>query len=59
MRQAIFAVASFWYTAWVNAGQPSLKAISQQPFSAEEAKQLEALNAQWQLGGQMMGRPEN
>jgi hypothetical protein len=22
MRQSIFAVASFWYTAWVNAGQP-------------------------------------
>ena len=23
MRQAIFAVASFWYTAWINAGSPS------------------------------------
>jgi hypothetical protein len=24
MKQSIFAVASFWYTAWVNAGQPDL-----------------------------------
>ena len=24
MRQSIYAVASFWYTAWVNAGQPDL-----------------------------------
>jgi hypothetical protein len=25
MRSAILCVASFWYTAWVNAGQPNLK----------------------------------
>ena len=25
MRESIFAVASFWYTAWVNAGQPDLR----------------------------------
>ncbi|HUR12435.1 MAG TPA: zinc dependent phospholipase C family protein [Flavitalea sp.] len=25
MRASIFAVASFWYTAWVNAGQPDLE----------------------------------
>ncbi len=24
MRQSIFSVASFWYTAWVNAGEPQL-----------------------------------
>ncbi len=29
MRQSIFAVASFWYTAWVNAGQPDLKEFIQ------------------------------
>lgn len=27
MRQSIYAVASFWYTAWVNAGQPDLSAM--------------------------------
>ena len=28
MRQATFAVASFWYSAWVDAGQPNLSEIS-------------------------------
>ncbi|KIC89734.1 zinc dependent phospholipase C family protein [Flavihumibacter sp. ZG627] len=28
MRQAIHAVASIWYTAWVNAGQPDLKKLN-------------------------------
>jgi len=29
MRQSIYAVASFWYTAWVNARRPDLKVFSQ------------------------------
>ncbi|MEY3921461.1 MAG: hypothetical protein RL634_1222, partial [Bacteroidota bacterium] len=28
MRDATFAVASFWYTAWVDAGQPNLSEFS-------------------------------
>jgi hypothetical protein len=28
MRQSIYAIASFWYTAWVNAGQPDLSKLS-------------------------------
>ena len=35
MRQSIFAVASFWYTAWVNAGQPDLRPLSGKSFSDE------------------------
>ena len=27
MRDAVFAVGSFWYTAWVNAGQPDLNRL--------------------------------
>jgi hypothetical protein len=27
MRESIFAVASFWMTAWVNAGQPNLSTL--------------------------------
>ncbi|HEY6504111.1 MAG TPA: zinc dependent phospholipase C family protein, partial [Chitinophagaceae bacterium] len=34
MRQSIFAIASFWYTAWVNAGQPDLMKLSNKEFSA-------------------------
>jgi hypothetical protein len=32
MRQAIAAVASFWYTAWVDAGQPDLGGLAGRPF---------------------------
>ena len=47
MRQSIFAVASFWYTAWVNAGQPDLTKLSNTNFSPDELKEFETLNAAW------------
>lgn len=47
MRQSIFAVASFWYTAWVNAGQPDLKKLSNKEFSEEDLKEFEKLNSSW------------
>ena len=58
MRQSIFAVASFWYTAWVNAGQPDLKVLSKQVFSASDAKEFDELNTQWRLGSKMIGKQE-
>ncbi|MDQ6762327.1 MAG: zinc dependent phospholipase C family protein [Bacteroidota bacterium] len=50
MRQSIFAVASFWYTAWVNAGQPDLSSLSKQSFTENELKEFEVLNEKWQTG---------
>jgi hypothetical protein len=47
MRQSIFAVASFWYTAWVNAGQPDLKNLSDKEFSVEDLAGFESLNNSW------------
>lgn len=47
MRQSIFAVASFWYTAWVNAGQPDLAKLSNKNFSLEDLKEFENLNNAW------------
>lgn len=47
MRQSIYAIACFWYTAWVNAGQPNLMQLSHKEFSAEELKEFEALNSAW------------
>ena len=47
MRQSIFAIASFWYTAWVNAGQPDLSKLSNKEFSAEDLKEFEALENAW------------
>jgi hypothetical protein len=49
MRQAIFAVASFWYTAWVNAGQPDLTKLSNKEFSADELREFENLNTSWRI----------
>lgn len=48
MRQSVFAVASFWYTAWVNAGQPDLSQFSSGVFSLNERAEWDSLNAQWQ-----------
>jgi hypothetical protein len=50
MRQSIFAVASFWYTAWVNAGQPDLKNLLNKNFTEEELKEFDALNKEWGKG---------
>lgn len=58
MRQSIFAIASFWYTAWINAGQPDLKSLVNQKFSAEDLKEFEDLNNKWKGQTKMIGREE-
>ncbi len=58
MRQSIYAIASFWYTAWVNAGQPDLKSLIAQKFSEADIKEFENLNKQWSSAGKMIGREE-
>jgi hypothetical protein len=58
MRQSIYAIASFWYTAWVNAGQPDLKGLVSQKFTEADIAAFENLNKQWALGSKMMGREE-
>ncbi len=50
MRLSIYSVASFWYTAWVNAGQPNLATLGNATLSAAELKELELLDAQWKAG---------
>lgn len=50
MRQAIFAVACCWYTAWVNAGQPDLQHFSGQPFSAADSVAFKNLDLEWKKG---------
>jgi hypothetical protein len=58
MRQSIYAIASFWHTAWVNAGQPSLQPLVNQPFSEADLKEFEELNNKWKTGGKMIGKEE-
>jgi hypothetical protein len=47
MRQSIYAVASFWYTAWVDAGQPDLSKLASANFTADDLKEFETLNNAW------------
>jgi hypothetical protein len=55
MRQSIFAVASFWYTAWINAGQPDLSLLNNAAFSDIDRAAWDSLNVQWQKD-QIRGR---
>ncbi|MBL7697227.1 MAG: S1/P1 Nuclease [Chitinophagaceae bacterium] len=55
MRESIFAVASFWYTAWVNAGQPDLKNFVKKEISPDEKLEFETLEMKWK-DGRVKGR---
>jgi len=50
MRQSIFAVASFWYTAWINAGQPDLTQLASKDLSANDQHEFKQLNDAWRNG---------
>ena len=50
MRQSIFAVASFWYTAWVNAGQPDLESITGIALPDSILEQQKKEEARWKKG---------
>lgn len=55
MREAIEAVASFWFTAWVDAGQPDISTLN---FSIDQhttRSSLDSLQAAW-LKGNIIGR---
>jgi hypothetical protein len=41
MRSAILEVGSFWYSAWVDAGQPDLNKLIKQPLSLDEKRKIQ------------------
>jgi hypothetical protein len=57
MRLSIYAVASFWYTAWIDAGQPDLTKLSNKTFSEEDLKEFSLLNQSWK-SNEIKGRKE-
>ena len=59
MRLSIQSIASFWYTAWVNAGQPDLKSLVKQKFSEADVKEFEEMNSKWNSSGKMIGKEED
>jgi hypothetical protein len=50
MRASIYAVASFWYTAWVDAGQPDLKQLGNKSFTESELREFDSLDLHWKNG---------
>ncbi|MBS3915208.1 MAG: S1/P1 Nuclease [Bacteroidetes bacterium] len=54
MRKAIYSVAGFWYTAWVDAGQPILETETPSP----EADPMDALAEKIKSQGKIKGREE-
>lgn len=57
MRQSILSIASLWFTAWVNAGQPDLSKLVSQTFSEDDLKSFDELNEKWK-GNKINGREE-
>lgn len=47
MRASIFAVASYWYTAWVDAGQPSLDGMTSHVFTTTDSAAWDAMDLRW------------
>ena len=58
MRNAILETGSFWYSAWVDAGQPDMKNLIYKGQSKADKKLLDEEEMLYQKG-KVMGRPEN
>ena len=58
MRSSIAAIGSFWYSAWVDAGQPNLKNLRRLTASDEERRQVEKEQKLFKQGI-ILGREEN
>jgi hypothetical protein len=56
MRIAIKSIGSFWYTAWVNAGQPDLSKIEDKDVSDALKKEQDETEKMWKTG-KPKGRP--
>lgn len=56
IRESIFYVASFWYTAWVNAGQPNLNKLMDKDFIKQSKQEQKELEEMWKTG-KPKGRP--
>lgn len=56
LRESILDVGSFWYTAWVNAGQPDLSNLKDN-VTVNEQKDYEQLDKKWNEG-KIIGRSE-
>lgn len=58
MNASIITLGSFWYSAWVNAGQPDLERLEQREVSDSLKQVLAAEQEQIRMARESMGRPE-
>ena len=58
IRASIIMIGSYWYSAWVDAGQPSLKNFAATELSDEEKNTLKKESELFQKG-EIIGRKEN
>lgn len=57
LRESILDVGSFWFTAWVNAGQPDLSHLKDTIPNDNEQKELQLIDKKWNEGN-IKGRSE-
>lgn len=57
MRSAIFYIGSYWYTAWVDAGQPILKNMAQSNNIKATEKELKEIEKAYRKGGTIGREP--
>lgn len=58
MRSSILKTGSYWYSAWVDAGQPLLKNLIQKEISVEDSRILKKEDNLYKQG-KIIGREEN
>ncbi|RZM18051.1 MAG: S1/P1 Nuclease [Pedobacter sp.] len=55
MRAAIMSIASYWYSAWIDAGQPSLESLVKIPMDTSDKKAMEETLTKYKEG-KIIGR---
>jgi hypothetical protein len=55
MRSSIISVGSFWYTCWMNAGQPNLNNLEKKELTEKEKKEQDELDKAFK-NGKIKGR---
>ena len=50
LRSSIVLIGSFWYTAWMNAGQPDLEKIEDYKMSDDDKKKADEEEKMWRTG---------
>ena len=57
MRLAVKSIGDFWFTAWVDAGQPDLYKLEKRAISKRHLRMLQKEEEQWEQTQQPVGRP--